>query len=173
MKAAILVPPKDFKDESVSSLRIMLEKWGIESVLTSYSTSELVGYHGAVYNVELNAAKISPDEFDALILVDGKGVDEYRLYDFRQLLDLVKMFSTRKKLIAGIGNSLKIIARANIISGVKVAPVKDEDTRRLVSLYHGIESKEDPEFDKDILTLGNNDKTLVFIDLLLRKLGAK
>jgi hypothetical protein len=83
------------------------------------------------------------------------------------------MFSTRKKLIAGIGNSLKIIARANIISGVKVAPVKDEDTRRLVSLYHGIESKEDPEFDKDILTLGNNDKTLVFIDLLLRKLGAK
>ncbi len=173
MRAAILVPPKDFKDESVSNLRTMLGKWGIECVLTSYSTSELVGYHGAVYNVELNSAKISPDEFDVLILVDGKGVDEYRLYDFRQLLDLVKLFSMRKKLVAGIGNSLKIIARANIISGVKIAPVKDEDTRRLVALYHGIESKEDPEFDKGILTLGSNDKILVFIDILLRRLGAK
>lgn len=173
MRAAILVPPKDFKDESVSSLRNMLGKWGVECVLTSYSTSELVGYHGAVYNVELNSAKINPDEFDALILVDGKGVDEYRLYDFRQLLDLVKLFSMKKKIVAAIGNSMKIIARANIISGVKMAHVNDEDASRLVALYHGLESKEDPEFDKGILTLGNNDKTLAFIDLLLRKLGAK
>ena len=173
MKVAILVSPKDFKDESLSSLRLMLDKWGVESVLTSYSTHELVGYHGAVYNADINAAKVAPYDFDAIILIDGKGVDEYKLYDFRQLLDTIKLFSIQKKMIAAIGNSIKIIARANIISNVKIAMPKDEDTQRLVILYHGTPSKEDPEFDKNILTLGNDDKMLDFSNLLLKKLGAK
>lgn len=173
MKVAILVPPKDFKDESLSNLKLMLDKWGVGLVLTSYSTHELVGYHGAVYNADINAAKIAPGDFDALILVDGKGVDEYKLYDFRQLLDTVKLFYEKKKIVAAIGNSMKIIARANIISGVKIATPKDEETSRLVILYHGIPSKEELEFDKNILTLSNNDKIINFSDLLLKKLGAK
>jgi hypothetical protein len=173
MKVAILVSPKDFKDESLSNLRMMLDKWGVESVLTSYSTHELVGYHGAVYNADINAAKITPYDFDAIILIDGKGVDEYKLYDFRQLLDTIKLFSMQKKMIAAIGNSIKIIARANIIAGVKIAMPKDEDTQRLIILYHGTPSKEELEFDKGILTLGNDDKILNFSDLLLKKLGAK
>ena len=139
----------------------------------SYSTHELVGYHGAVYNADINAAKITPYDFDAIILVDGKGVDEYKLYDFRQLLDTIKLFSIQKKMIAAIGNSIKIIARANIISNVKIAMPKDEDTKRLVILYHGIPSKEDPQFDNNILTLGDDDKIMSFSDLLLKKLGAK
>ena len=173
MKVAILVSPKDFKDESLSNLKLMLDKWGVESVLTSYSTHELVGYHGAVYNAGINAAKIVPGDFDAIILIDGKGVDEYKLYDFRQLLDMIKLFSDKKKIIAAIGNSMKIVARANIVSNVKIATPKDEDTKRLVILYHGIPSKEELEFDKNILTLSNNDKILDFSDLLLKKLGAK
>ncbi len=173
MKVALLVPPKDFKDESMSSLRMMLNKWGIESVITSYSTHELVGYHGAVYQVELNAAKIAPDEFAAIILVDGPGVDEYKLYDFRQLLDLIRLFSMKGKMVAGIGNAIKIIARANIISNVKIAMPKDQDTQRLAILYHGTPSKEDPECDKNIITLGSNERILAFADLLLKKLGAK
>ncbi len=173
MKVAILVSPKDFKDESLSNLKLMLDKWGVVSVLTSYSTHELVGYHGAVYNADINAAKIVPDDFDAIILIDGKGVDEYKLYDFRQLLDMIKLFSDRKKIIAAIGNSMKIVARANIIANVKIATPKDEDTKRLVILYHGAPSKEELEFDRNILTLSNNDKILDFSDLLLKKLGAK
>ena len=68
---------------------------------------------------------------------------------------------------------MKIIARANIISGVKIAAPKDEETSRLVILYHGTPSKEELEFDKNILTLSNNDKIINFSDLLLKKLGAK
>ncbi len=173
MRVAILVSPKDFKDESLSNLKLMLDKWGVESVITSYSTHELVGYHGAVYNADINAAKITPYDFDAIVLVDGKGVDEYKLYDFRQLLDTIKLFSIQKKMIAAIGNSIKIIARANIISNVKIAMPKDEDTQRLIILYHGTPSKEDPQFDNNILTLGDSDKVMSFSDLLLKKLGAK
>jgi putative intracellular protease/amidase len=173
MRIAILVPPRDFKDETLSRLKPMLEKWGVKPVISSYSTHELVGYHGAVYKTELNAAHLAPEDFDALVIADGPGVDEYKLYDFRNLLDTVKLFSMRGKLIAAVGNGIKVIARANIIAKVKISRPADEETRRLVALYHGIESKEQVQFDSNILTLGNTEGTLAFADALLYRLGAK
>ena len=50
MRVVMLIPPKDFRDESVSSIKNMLEKWGVEVVLASYSKKECVGSHGAVYS---------------------------------------------------------------------------------------------------------------------------
>jgi protease I len=173
MKVALLVAPKDFKDESVSKAKLVLEKWGIEAVLTSYSTHDLVGYHGAVYKTELNAGRIDPNEFDAIILVDGKGVEEYKLYDFRQLLDLIKLFQMKKKPIAAINNAIKILARANIIANVKVAMPKDQESQRLITLYHGTPSRNEVEDDKGIMTLNNPDKVYEFTDMLVGKLGAK
>lgn len=173
MKVAMLIAPKDFKDESVSKAKLMLEKWGIEVSITSYSTHDCVGYHGAVYKPDLNAARIDPESFDALILVDGSGVDEYKLYDFRPLLDTVKLFSMRNKPIAAINNAIKIVARANIINNVKIAMPKDEETRRLIQLYHGTPSKNEIEVDKMIFTLSNPDKVYDFADLIVSKLGAK
>lgn len=173
MKVAMLLAPKDFKDESASKAKLMLEKWGIEVVITSYSTHDLVGYHGAVYKPQINAAKIHPDNFDAILLIDGKGVDGYKLYDFRPLLDTVKLFQMKKKPIAAISNAIKIVARANIISNVKIAMPKDEETVRLITLYHGTPSRNEIEDDKGIMTLSNPDKAMEFTDLLITKLGAK
>jgi len=173
MKAAIVVPPRDFRDESVSKLKMMMEKWGIDPVITSYSTHDCVGTHGAVYKPAMNASAINPDDFDAIVLIDGKGVDEYKLYDFRPLLDTVKLFSMRNKVIAGMGNSIKIIARANIITNVKIAIPREQDTSRLVILYHGTPAKGEMESDRNILTLSNAERIMEFSDMLLKKLGAK
>lgn len=173
MKVALLIAPKDFKDESVSGIRLMLEKWGIEPVITSYSNHDCIGYHGAAYKPSLNAAAVKPDDFDALVLIDGPGVDGYRLYDFRPLLDTVKLFSMRKKLICAINNGIKVVARANIIANVKVAMPQDDETQRLVLLYHGKPSKEGLELDCGILTLGNSDRITEFADMIIRRLGAK
>ncbi len=171
MKVAMLIAPKDFRDESVSTLKMMFDKWDVQTVITSYSTHDCVGSHGAVYKPDLNSARINPDDFDALLLIDGNGIDSYKLYDFRPLLDTVKLFSMRAKPIAALGNAIKIIARANVVSGVKTSMPRDEETRRLVILYHGVASKEDMDFDRNIATLGNSDKVLDFASFLLHKLG--
>ena len=173
MKVALLIAPKDFKDESVSGIKLMLEKWGVDPIIVSYSNHDCIGYHGAACKPSLNAAAVKPDDFDALVLIDGPGVDGYKLYDFRPLLDTVKLFSMRKKLICAINNGIKVVARANIIANVKIAMPKDEETQRLVLLYHGKPSKEDMELDGGILTLGNNDRITDFADMMVRKLGAK
>jgi putative intracellular protease/amidase len=173
MKVAMLIAPKDFKDESVSKAKLMLEKWGIGVTITSYSTRDCVGYHGAVYRPDMNAARIDPNEFDAIILIDGKGVDDYKLYDFRPLLDTVKLFQMKGKPIAAINNAIKIIARANIITNIKIAMPKDEESRRLITLYHGTPSRNEMEDEKNILTLSNSDKVYDFADMIVTKLGAK
>jgi putative intracellular protease/amidase len=173
MKVALLVSPKDFKDESVSKLKLMLEKWNINVVVTTYSARECVGYHGAVYRIDTDASTILPEDYDALILIDGKGVDTYKLYDFRPLLDMIKLFYIRGKIIGAIENSIKELSRANVISGVKISAPKDTETMRLVQLYHGSPSKNPVEFDKNLLTIGDNGNTLDFADALLEKLGVK
>lgn len=173
MRVALLIAPKDFKDESVSNIKMMLEKWDIETVITSYATHDCVGYHGAVYTPDLNAAKVVPSDYDALVLIDGKGVDSYKLYDFRPLLDLVKLFQMKGKLICSIGNATKIVARANVIAQTKIAMPSDEEARRLIILYHGTPSKEEMESDKNIMTLSSSDKALGFADMILGKLGVK
>ena len=169
----MLIPPKDFRDESVSSAKGMLEKWGVKVVLASYSTKECVGSHGAVYSRFLNAGHIKGNDFDAIILVDGPGVDSYKLYDFRPLLEVVSSFANRGKIIAGIDNAIKIIARSNVISEIKVAAPKDPFTRDLIRLYHGKASENYLEDQKNIITLSDPERIGHLSDLLLKRLGAK
>ena len=173
MRVVMLIPPKDFRDESVSSIKNMLEKWGVEVVLASYSKKECVGSHGAVYSRFLNAGHIKGNDFDAIILIDGQGVDSYKLYDFRPLLEVVSSFANRGKIVAGINNAIKIIARSNVISEIKVAAPKDPSTRDVIRLYHGKASENYLEDQKNIITLSDPEKIDYFSDLLLKRLGAK
>lgn len=173
MKVAILIPPKDFKDESVSAAKLMLEKWNVQPVITSYSNKECVGAHGAVYKPDLNTGRLLPSEFDGIILIDGAGIDSYKLYDFRPLLDIVKLFSDQKKPVCAVGNAMKIVARANIIQNVKIAMPKDDESKRLVLLYRGVPSENELEFDKNVLTLNNPGMIDEFTTRLLEHLGAK
>lgn len=173
MRVVMFIPPKDFRDESVSSTKNMLEKWGIEVVLASYSKRECVGSHGAVYSKFVNAGHIKSGDFDAILLMDGAGVDSYKLYDFRPLLDTISSFSNNGKLIVGIDNSIKIMARANILSDLKVAAPKDQVTRDLIRLYHGKISENYLEEQRNIITLSDPEKIDVLSELILKRLGAK
>lgn len=175
MKAAILITPRDFKDESVSTTKRTLEKWHVDTFIACYSMSECTGYHGATYRPDIDASKIHPDDYDALILIDGQGVDLYKLHDYRPLLDTVKLFHMHNKLVAGIGNAVKILARANIISDTKIAFPNIEEVRRLVILYKGVPSKNFVELDKGILTLStpDPDRLSEFGSALIEGLGVK
>lgn len=173
MKVALLIAPNNFKDESLSRLKSAFDKWNVDAVITSYSTKQCTGYHGAVVTPKINAASISADEFDCIVLIDGPGVDSYKLHDFRPLLDTLISFSNRKKMIAAIGNSIKILARANIIANIKLAVPRDEETVRLVALYRGLPSGKPIEAETNIITIGNPDNVELLAEELLERLGAK
>ncbi|MDE1874065.1 MAG: DJ-1/PfpI family protein [Candidatus Micrarchaeota archaeon] len=151
MKVAILVAPRDFKDETVSHLQLLLGKKDIESHIVSLTMKPCTGYHGAVVKPEMETAAIEAGAFDVLLVVDGPGVDSLKLYDYRPLLDLVRAFHEANKSVAGIGNGVKIVARANIIKDASIAKADDE-TEKLVRLYRGKPSENLVVADKGIIT---------------------
>ncbi|MGC8478394.1 MAG: DJ-1/PfpI family protein [Candidatus Micrarchaeia archaeon] len=173
MKLLVFIAPNDFKDESLDMVKMFLERWKVDNVLTSYSKKDCVGYHGAVYTPQVNTNKVDPSEYDGILLVDGKGIETYKLYEFRPLLDLVTQFNNSGKLICSIGNATKIVARANIIKGRKIAKPEDEETKRMVLLFHGVPADESVAISDNIITVSSSDGLENGMTSLLERIGVK
>ncbi len=171
MKFAIFIAPKDFKDETVSMLKRVFEKWGVQYSIASYANKDCIGYHGAVYKPDINAAKISPMDFDGIVLADGKGFEDYRLFEYRPLLDTITMFNERGKYVGAINNAIKAVARANIIKDKKIAMPQEEEMRRLILLFHGIPSNEGIEIAGNLVTIKNSTNLEISLRELLQHIG--
>ena len=173
MKAVLVIPPKGFKDESVSKVSLLLKKWGIDVVISSYAKAPCMGEHGASYLSDLNTARVSPENFDAIVLIDGKGVDAYRLYEFAPMLDLIKKFNSKKKIIFGIGNAVKIMAKAGIINKRKIAESDDEVIKNMAKAERAVMSEEPAIADENIITSKNNDSLIAATSLMFYRMGLK
>lgn len=171
MKVVIVIPPKDFKDETVSNISLMLKKWNIEYVIASAGIGSCFGYHGAVLDSKMKYTEIQSRDFDCIILPDGMGVELYKLYDSRQLLDIIKHFNENGKLVACIGNAIKILARANIISNKKIATVKDPEIARLAKLFRGVVTDNPIEADGQIITASDSESSMEFSKKIVDSLG--
>jgi len=153
MKFAILISPRDFRDESISMVRLLFDRWNVQYDIASYTKGECIGSHGVVYRPNINAGKIASSDYDGIILIDGEGIESYKLHEFRPLLDLLSLFDEKKKKICAISNAIKIVAKANIIKGKRISVPKDEETRRIVMLFHGLPSDNQMEIADNLVTI--------------------
>ncbi|MDE1854986.1 MAG: DJ-1/PfpI family protein [Candidatus Micrarchaeota archaeon] len=165
MKVAILIAPKDFKDETVSQLQLLFGKKDIEAQIVSLTLKTCMGYHGATLKPQIDARSIEAGTFDVLLIADGPGVESLKLYDHRPLLDVVKAFHDNNKKVAGIGNGIRVIARANVIKDTRIAKT-DEDTEKLVRLYRGKPSDDFVVTDKNIITASDASNVPDFVSVL-------
>lgn len=170
MKVAILVAPKDFKDETLSQLRLLFGKRDIESQVASLTLKPCTGYHGAVIKPETEMRALEPGAFDALLIADGPGVESLKLYDHRPLLDMIKLFHDSNKTVVGIGNGVRAVARANIIKDTRIAKV-DEETDKLVRLYRGRPTDESVVSHNNIITVSSTDNVADFVAMLAQGAG--
>jgi hypothetical protein len=171
MKFLIFITPHYFRDESLATVRLFLDKWNVGYSVSSYSNKDCVGNHGAVCRLDLNTGKAQVEDFDGVILIDGKGVDSYKIYDFRPLLDLMLKFNEKRKQIIAIENSVMIPARANIIKGRKIATLDDKEVKRTVMLFHGIPSEENLEISDNIISIRDHQHLEAPLQEVLRHLG--
>lgn len=170
IRVAVIVAP-GFRDETVSALSLLLAKNGIVEELSGFSANECRGQHGATVKPKKVLTEVDPSDVSALIIADGPGMDELRLYNYRPLLNLVRAFGERNRLIAGIGNGIKVVARANVIRDARIAHV-DDDTAKLVRLYHGTVTEDALVIDRNILTLSDHSKIAEMVSRMAKELGA-
>jgi DJ-1/PfpI family len=152
MKFLIFIPPKDFRDESLSLIRLFFDKWGVPYDITSYTAGECTGIHGAIVHPNFHASHIQTQNYNGIVLIDGKGIDDYKLQDYRPLLDILYMFNMSGKYILTVANAAKVPARANIVKDRKVA-TEDPESKRLVNLFHGVLSSEDFEIAGNLISI--------------------
>jgi putative intracellular protease/amidase len=171
MRFVIFICPKDFRDESLSALKLVFDRWGVRYSIASYANGMCVGYHGAEVKPDISAHKIDTNDFDGIVLVDGPGIEEMRLFEYRPLLDVLLMFNNKQKYIGTIGNAVKIMARANIVKDRKVAMPREEEARRLVLLFHGIPSEKSLEVSNNIFTIRDSVGIEEQLQELLQHLG--
>ena len=158
MKFLIFIAPNEFRDETVSMLKLLLDKFDVESKITSYSTKECIGSHGAIYKPDINTNLINPLDFDGIFISDGAGLEIYKLYEFRPFLDLILKFNNANKYIVAIGNSIKILAKSNIIKNKRISvPDKDNELKNFVLLFHGSVSDKDIEIAGNVVTMKNSE----------------
>ncbi len=173
MKFLVFIPPNEFKDETLSITKTFFDKWGISYDITSYSTKDCTGMHGAVQKLTVNANKADPYQYDGILLVDGNGVDKYKLPEFRPLLDILLKLNNTNKYIAAIGNAQRIIAKANVIKGKKVAAPQDAETKRTVQVFHGTLSDKGVEIDGNIITVRDSTSLEESMNTILQHLGIR
>ena len=171
MKIVFVVPPKNFKDETLSEAQMMFKKWGVETHIASGSNPTCVGNHGAVVKNNMKYTDIKSSDFDAIFLIDGPGVEEYGMNNSRQLIDIIKHFNENNRFIIAIKDSIQTVARANIINNKKIAHILDPETVRLVKLFKGVITDNEIEHDEFIFTSSTNRDVYALSKLVLDKMG--
>ncbi|MEM3841215.1 MAG: DJ-1/PfpI family protein [Candidatus Micrarchaeaceae archaeon] len=173
MKYLLFVPPKNFRDESLKTVRLLFDRWKIGYSISSYTKSGVgTGAHGATAKIDINTNKANPEEYDGIILLDGSGIEEYKIYDFRPLLDLVNLFIRLNKRVVSIGNSAKILAKANVIKGLSISAPKDPSVRNMIEMFHGSPSDKGMEISGNIITM-NGSELEYSIQKFLEHIGVK
>jgi len=168
----IFIPPKEFRDESISLIKLFFDKWDVKYDITSYTSNICTGTHGATYTPDIHTGKVAWEEYDGIVLIDGAGVESYKLYDYRPLLDLMLNFNNAKRFIIGIDGSAKIPARANIIKDKKVAfAANDKETMRLVTLFHGTPSENELELSGNLITIKSSSDLEETMPKVLEHMG--
>ena len=158
MKYLLFLPPKDFKDESLNAVRLFLDRWNIKYTISSYTKSDSsTGSHGAAVPIAINTNKANPEDYDGIFLIDGEGIESYKIYDFRPLLDLINLFVRMHKNVVSLGNASKILAKANVVKGRDIAAPKDVSVRNMVSMFHGIPSDKPVEISENIITMSGTE----------------
>ncbi len=174
MKFLIFIPPKDFKDESVATLKMFFDRWNVGYQITSYSTKECIGLHGASYMPDINTNKVNTSDYDGIIFVDGSGIDSYKLPEFRPLLDVVLKFNNSRKYLCAVGNAVKVLARANVIKDKKLAvSEQDQESKRVALLFHGVPTDTGMEISGNIVTIKDSMALEESLNPFLEHIGVK
>jgi protease I len=171
MKFLVFIAPNNFKDESLSMIKTFFDRWGVEYKITSFSNKDCIGWHGAVCKPDVNAALVQSSDYDGIMIVDGRGIEDYKLFEYRPLLDILLQFNEKNKMIGAVNNAIKVVAKANIIKDKKIATPDEQELKRLVLLYHGIPSDNGLEVSGNIITIKESIGLEVPLQEMLQHIG--
>lgn len=126
MVVLIVIAPKDFRDDELFDPLQVFYNENITAQMVSTTVGEHIGMLGGKATTKRTINDVNVDDFDAIMIVGGIGSKKY-LWNNEDLIDLVKKFYKKGKIVSAICLSPVILAKAGILKGKKatVYPVKE------------------------------------------------
>ncbi|MCW1301268.1 MAG: DJ-1/PfpI/YhbO family deglycase/protease [Candidatus Nanoarchaeia archaeon] len=173
MQVLYVIAPQDFRDEEYFKPLEILKKAGIQVITASLRKGKCIGMFGGNANAELSIKEAidKVDSFDALIIAGGSGA--VKLREDSDMIELVKKFYEKKKLVAAICISPTILAKAGILKGKQAtvwSSALDKSNINLLQKYGAIYKEEKVVIDDNIVTASGPEAAQQFGEVILRKL---
>ena len=148
-----VVAPMKFRDEELFETREVVEKKGHRAfVASTMMDGPASGALGGETKVDLLIDSARPDDFDAIVIVGGIGVEESMLDENDGLMNLVRMASAKGKIVAAICIAPRVLAAAELVNGKNVTCFDDEATRKMLEEAGGKYTGKPVEVDGLIIT---------------------
>ncbi|XRP96362.1 DJ-1/PfpI/YhbO family deglycase/protease [Methanocaldococcus sp. 16A] len=137
-KVLMVIAPKDFRDEELFEPMAVFESNGLKVDVVSTTKGECMGMLGHKITVNKTIYDVNPDEYDAIVIVGGIGSKEY-LWNNTKLIELVREFYNKNKVVSAICLSPVVLARAGILKDKKAtifpAPEAIEELKKAGAIY--------------------------------------
>ncbi|TRZ68053.1 MAG: hypothetical protein D4Q77_01980 [Methanothrix sp.] len=111
------IPPQDYNEPEFDIPLSYFEDQGFEVLVASKCVNTATGNEGAEAEVDLNVSDADASEYVAVVFIGGMGVDDLRLYDDEDYLNLARSAGEEDKIVGGICLSSKILANAGLYQG--------------------------------------------------------
>lgn len=147
-RVLMILPSGRFEDNCYIKVRQILERYGHSVKVASVKRQDTFGLNKTRAKPDHALSEIDFSDFDVIYLVGGIGAAEY--YDHKELHSALQKAYEHGKILAAIGNSPLILAKAGLLKGRK-ATLTYFESKRLEELG-GEYTGKTITFDENIMT---------------------
>lgn len=161
----VVISPKNFKDEEYFIPKEILESMGVK-ITTASTSKEAVSVAGRRQFVDilLNEANTN---YDGIVLIGGPGAVVY--FENEKLLELVKEFFNKRKLVAAICIASSILANSRILQGKRATGFPSEENN--INSKNGVYTGDLITVDDNIITAKNPGAAREFTSQIIKWLS--
>lgn len=166
-KVAFVLAPKDFRDEEYFQPKVILQSRGIKiNTIVKNDQEEVTGMNGGKAHIDAKFEDLTPENYNAIIFVGGRGVVKY--FDNKEIHKKVLSFIKADKIVAAICAAPTILAKAGILRGVKITAF--EDQLEEIKKSGAIIIDQDIVTDKKIITARDAKSGIAFGEAIVKAL---
>jgi len=116
VKVLIIISQRNFNDTEFSVTKKTLEQREVEVAVSSITKEEALGMDGLRITPGKTVRETNPNEYDALVIIGGSGSPN--LLNYPEILERVRQFHEKEKIVSAICLAPIILAKAGILKNI-------------------------------------------------------
>ncbi|MBP2134559.1 protease I [Methanomicrobium sp. W14] len=170
IKVLVVIAPKRYREEEYEETAKALDRAGIKYDVASTIKGTCEGMMGGTQESSLLISDAKEENYDGIVIIGGLGASDF-LWKEEPLVELVKQFDEKKKVVAAICLAPVVLARAGILKGKQATVFETPASRELLRQGGANFVKVHVVSDMNIITADHPISASEFAEAVLDKLG--